>query len=370
MTTKTQCISADSHVVEPPELFAPLQARFGERAPRVQDYEDWGPTLNLGNGKRGIAIGNFLLANADFTSPQALIDRKRGYELARPGLYDIKARLEDQALDGVDAEVLYPSVLFHVYQIEDTEIVKATFSSYNDWLHDYCSEAPDRLFPLACVQLRDLDAAIAELERAKRMGFVGASIPCTATTEHPYTDPWYDKFWAAAEEMNMPLAMHIFTSATPNHGLPNELAGYGLAFAGVMFTIGDLIYSGVCERFPGLCFIPTEFETGWLGIFLNRIDWQYIRRGGARTHGIPRLPSEYWKQNFAITFEDDPIGIKTRDISGTSTLLWGNDYPHGDSIFPNSQRTLDRILADCTPAERYEMTVKNVVKLYDLPFEV
>jgi predicted TIM-barrel fold metal-dependent hydrolase len=49
--------------------------------------------------------------------------------------------------------------------------------------------------------------------------------------------------------------------------------------------------------------------------------------------------------------------------------MWGSDYPHGDSVFPDSQGVLDRIMADCTPDERYAMTAKNVVDLYDLPFE-
>jgi hypothetical protein len=79
-------------------------------------------------------------------------------------------------------------------------------------------------------------------------------------------------------------------------------------------------------------------------------------------------PSAYWKRNFYVTFEDDPIGIRTRDFIGTNTLLWGSDYPHGDSIFPHSQKVLNQILQDCTPEERYEMTVKNVVELYNLPF--
>ena len=169
----------------------------------------------------------------------------------------------------------------------------------------------------------------------------------------------------------MPLTMHIFTGATPQHGLPNPHADYPLAFAGAMCTIADLIYSGVCERFSGLRFVITEFETGWTAHMLDRLDWAYKRRGGTRGYPkIPVKPSEYWRQNFRITFEDDAIGIKTRDISGTSTLMWGNDYPHGDSIFPNSQKVLDTILSECSPEERYEMTVRNVVRLYDLPFEV
>jgi len=162
MTTKQLCISADSHVVESAEFFKPLAKRFGDQAPRVVVADpDRGPQLNLGNGQLGLGISGFFMANVDFTTPEALELRKQGYALARPGVYDISERLKDQDMDGVDAEVLYPSVLFNVYQIKDLEILKATFAAYNDWTADYCKEAPDRLFPLACLQLYDLDEAIA-----------------------------------------------------------------------------------------------------------------------------------------------------------------------------------------------------------------
>src|SRR5262249_57596518 len=172
-------------------------------------------------------------------------------------------RLQDQELDGVDAEVLYPSVLFNVYQIKNLEILKATFAAYNDWTAEYCQEAPDRLFPLACLQLYDLDEAIAEMERAKKLGHVGVCIPATAPAERLYLDHWYDRFWDAAQALQMPLTMHIFTGATPNHGLPFRQAGSPLAFAGVMFTIANLIQSGVCERSPCLKFLISTFQTAY-----------------------------------------------------------------------------------------------------------
>jgi hypothetical protein len=71
-----------------------------------------------------------------------------------------------------------------------------------------------------------------------------------------------------------------------------------------------------------------------------------------------------------VTFEDDPLGVRTRDFIGSETLLWGNDYPHGDSVFPNSQSVLTDVLKDCTRDEIYQMTVKNVVDLYNLPFKL
>ena len=365
------CISADSHVVESAEFFKPLEELFGEKAPRIVTVDPArGPQLDLGNGKLGIGLSGFFMQNVDFTSSEALEMRRLGYDLARPGCYDVKERLKDQELDGINAEVLYPSVIFNVYQIENLDIVKATFCLYNDWVADYCKEAPDRLFPLASIQLFDLDEAVRELERCKKLGHVGASIAATAPPGRLYSDPYYDKFWEAAQDLKMPLNWHIFTGATENHGLPFRQAGSALSFAGVMFTVADIIQSGVCERFPGLRFVVTEFEAGWVGIMLKRLDWGYIRAGGEKVSGLPLLPSEYWNRNFRVSFEDDPLGIMTKDFIGTSTMMWGSDYPHGDSVFPHSQQVLSEILSDCTLEERYEMTVKNVVELYNLPFEL
>ena len=369
-SSKPLCISADSHVVESAEFFQPLQKRFGEKAPRMVTVDpNKGPQLDLGNGQLGIGLSGFFMADVDFTRPDIVELYRKGYDLARPGCYDVAERLKDQELDGVDAEVLYPSVLFNVYQIDNLDIVKATFSLYNDWTADYCSDAKDRLFGLACVQLFDLDEAIQEMERSKKLGHVGLCIPATAPPDKLYSDPYYDRFWAAAEAMQMPLTMHIFTGATPNHGLPFRQAGSPLAFAGVMFTIADLIQGQVLQRFPGLKFVITEFESGWAGIMLKRLDWNWTR-GNLWKQGLREKPSFYWKRNFYVTFEDDALGIRQRDVIGSNTLMWGSDYPHGDSVFPHSKDVLASVLAECTAQERWEMTVKNVVELYNLPFQL
>jgi len=47
-------------------------------------------------------------------------------------------------------------------------------------------------------------------------------------------------------------------------------------------------------------------------------------------------------------------------------LLWGNDYPHHDSIWPNSRPILDDILSDVSDSEREQLVWGNVVDLYDL----
>src|SRR5690606_32110543 len=234
----------------------------------------------------------------------------------RPGVLDVSERMKDQTLDGINAEVLYPSVLFSVYQMQDVEIMAATMANYNDWLLNYASQASGRLFALGLTQLRDLDVAIEEMHRVKNAGAVGMCIPCTAPPELPYSDPFYDRFWAAAQDLQMPLTMHIFTGAVPNHDLPNwGTHNYTLAFAGMARTILDILWGGVCERFPRITFVPTEFETGWIAHVLQRGEATFKREGGLkRQTQLKMTPKEYWHRNFVATFEDDEVGIRTRDI--------------------------------------------------------
>jgi predicted TIM-barrel fold metal-dependent hydrolase len=365
------CISSDSHVVEPPEMFAPLQKKLGSRAPKVVKTE-MGDQLDRGNGTLGLPIGGFLIVGMDLATDETRAQTRRGYAIARPGVYDIAERLKDQATDGVAAELLYPSVLFDVYQVEDVDVVSATFAAYNDWLFDYMKPAQGRLFGLGAIQLRDLDQAIDEMRRVKEMGFVGLAIPCTAPPDKPFSDPFYDRFWAAAEAEQLPLAMHIFAQGSPNHGVPNVPgANSPLAYVGMEVTLMHLIVGGVCERFPNLQFVPTEFETGWIGNFLRRTDHTWTRHGGKIAgYTLPHPPSYYWHRQFTATFEDDPIGIRTRDFIGVRNLMWGSDYPHGDSIFPESQPILDSLFGPEEEADRFAVTVENVVNLYKLPFDV
>jgi len=234
MPRQYRLMSADGHLEVPPE-------RWIHRVP--EKHRDRAPhTVHLPDGGDALIIEGQPLLEANFLDLRA--GRSEGTwqpfglkvaDAAGTGGPEQRVREQDQ--DGMDAEVLFAAMVAGPVfwrNIAHDEVYKAVIRGYNDWLgEEYCAVAPDRLIGLASLQLRDLDAAIAEMERAKKLGFVGVCIPATAPPEHLYSDPWYDKFWAAAQDMKMPLTMHIFTGATDNHGLPFRQAGSALAFAGV-----------------------------------------------------------------------------------------------------------------------------------------
>ena len=72
-----ECLEEIGARIEPPELFAPLEHRFGEHAPRIRVADpEVGPQLDLGNGSLGLPLAGFFLANVDFSDDElATIDR-------------------------------------------------------------------------------------------------------------------------------------------------------------------------------------------------------------------------------------------------------------------------------------------------------
>lgn len=364
--------SCDSHVVEGPEVFDGLVEKFGDRAPRVVDgwkgregvYLAW-PQIDF-----AMLVGRLGIAGANLNLPETKEKMQRGWDLINPGVKDPVARLNEQDTDGIVGEVMYPSINMLTYMVEDVEVVNAVFQRHNDWIRDYCSHSPERLIGVGCLTLRDVDAGIAELERCAKMGIKGVAIPCTAPKDKPYSDPYYEPFWTAAEEIGLPLTMHIFCGAEPGMGLPaewDEVVSYTLAHSAAWNTISNLVTSGVCERHPGLKFVMAEWETGWIAHVLERWNHAYYRaRAVDRTPELPMLPSEYFHRNFNVTFEDDAIGVQTRERIGVGNLLWGNDYPHHDAIWPNSRSILGEIMEGVPQADVDKMVWGNVQQLYNI----
>ena len=147
----------------------------------------------------------------------------------------------------------------------------------------------------------------------------------------------------------------------------NAITSYASAATTIQITVADLICQGVAHRFPDLRFVCAEWNTGWLAHWLERLDHAFYRSRSAAPPELDLLPSEYWRRQFYATYEDDVVGVMSREPIGVKTLLFGNDYPHHDSIWPNSQRVLDGLFGEVPGTDRYAMTVGNLANLYGLP---
>ena len=66
----------------------------------------------------------------------------------------------------------------------------------------------------------------------------------------------------------------------------------------------------------------------------------------------PLTPSEYVTRQFHVQFQDDPVAVACRHITGVSTIIWGNDYPHAEGTFRGSRQLLATQLGGLPDDER------------------
>ena len=370
-------ISADSHIVEPRDLYeSRIEPKFLGRAPRMerhrtrtgQEYDAW-----YVDGVRVGTVGSVIQAGRRFEDPGS-IDFLGVWEDVRKAAYDPHAMLEELEADGVWGACLQPSQGLFWYRLPDSELLSALCRAYNAWITDFCRAVPERLKGIGMLNVDDVDDACQELERCAEQGLAGAFIPVYPLADRPYRHASYDRLWWTAQDLEMPLLLHV---ATMRGGVPgseftidiNQLTAAGLANSDywIRYSLTAMIFAGVFDRYPRLKVGSVEHETAWVPHWLRQMDFAYrerptLSRAWKSRHAM--LPSEYWQRNMFVEFMEDDCGIRLRDVIGVDNMLWGNDFPHAESTWPKSREFLDRIFAGTPDEDRRKITADNAAKLF------
>jgi len=371
----TRIISSDSHIIEPPGLWACMEGAFGDRAPRVVTDED-GDWWYV-DGKKTMS---FLGINAGrrFEIDSHALRTSGRFSEVTDAAYDPARYLADNERDGIWGSVIYPSQGLVLYAVPTTAVVTEAMRVYNDWIADFCASSPGRLKGIGMLNVDDIESATRELERCHRIGLAGAMISVAPPPWGSYRLPDYDRLWATAEALGMPLSLHVGTDrADPRvgdaafrlnvkHVPPSRFVNQDYQ---VRISLSELIYSGVFERHPGLKIGAIEHELSWIPIFLQRLDYNYTDRPPRgpewrRFDDPDMLPSDFFRRNIFVSFQEDPFGLRMRDVFGIDCLAWGSDYPHTESTYPRSMAILEDRLAGLAPAEIRRIVHDNAARLY------
>jgi predicted TIM-barrel fold metal-dependent hydrolase len=363
-------ISADSHVIEVPDLWEKgLPRSFAERAPKVY-FDERRKSWMFGSPEViPQAVGGLFMAGQ---RPEEIENfRKAGFSVARKGGWDPVQRLEDMKIDGVSGEVLYPSLGLGLFCMEDASLQEACFRVYNDWIIDYCKGAPERLFGIAMISGFDMPHAVAELERCKKAGLRGAMVWQVPHGSLPFSSDHYERFWAAAQDLDMPVNLHILTGhgASMHRQTLGGIERYRRSVnqcGEIADALFDIIFSGVLERFPRLKIVSVENEIGWIPYWLAQCDKAFERFRSSQPITIKKRPSEYFQRQVYATFFNDQAGCRMLSWWGMDNCMWSNDYPHQNSTWPRSREVIARDLASFSAGDRAKLVQLNVARLYDL----
>src|SRR5919198_3920470 len=164
-------ISADSHIVEPPDMYtARFDPKLRNRAPHMErrktpagrEYDAW-----MLEGRQVGTLGAVMQAGQRFEDPSQ-IDFLGTWEDVRLGAYDPQAMVKENEMDGVWGSCLQPSQGLFWYRIPDGALLSTICRVYNEWIAEFCKPYPDRLKGIAMLNVDDVEEASAELERVAK----------------------------------------------------------------------------------------------------------------------------------------------------------------------------------------------------------
>ena len=371
-------LSADSHMTEPPDLWTTrLDKQFQDRAPHVVEDKEKPGHFFIAPGITPFPVaGGFSNGRSGEELKKHL---KSGYEAARPSGWDPVERIKDQDIDGVQAEVIYTTLGLALFQLTDVKLQQACFRVYNDWVTEFRSHDPRRLHPVAMISLEDIPTAVKELGRAAKLGLKGGMIWGAPPEDRPYFNNIYDPFWTAAQELNMPLSLHVVSSrdASTRVVMDGGSSGCGNRTAirfvhlihEVQKSLTSFILGGVLERFPRLKIVSAESDIGWLAHYVQRLDHAYEKFGVMVEHPLPMKPSEYVRRQVWATFQDDPIGAANAVVFGEDNCMWASDFPHTDTTWPNSRKVIEKDFASVPLSITQKIVCDNAAKLYGIELD-
>jgi predicted TIM-barrel fold metal-dependent hydrolase len=364
-------ISADSHVVEPPDLWEKwLDAKYRDKAPKLVKDSEGGDAWMYSRDMDPAPLG--LVCCVGIPREEMRWNGFRYGQEVHPACHEGKARLEILDTDGIDAEFLYPPqrAIMSFAQWGDDELNLAGIEAYNQWLiEDFCAADPQRLFPVYQIPNLGIETSVAQLRQAARLGCRGCVIS-TWPSGNPALGPDDDAFWQVAEELGIPVSMHFgLVTTTLQHASPPEAAGALGAVSGIIKmgpVLIDMIFSGVFDRFPGLRLNGIEVGCAWVPHVAEMMDDRYWRN---RTHvgiQLEKLPSQYLKDNWAFSYIVDQAGIQLRHAIGVESMLWSTDFPHHGNDYPYSRETLERHFVNVPDDEKHLIISGNCERLYQL----
>ncbi|HYB82495.1 MAG TPA: amidohydrolase family protein, partial [Mycobacterium sp.] len=267
-------IDVDTHVVEPYDLWTSRVStdRWGDKVPHVIWHEERREDVWI-SGTRILGAAGAPATAGYSAAPPAYPPT---LDEADPSTWRIEDRLKIMDAYGIYAQVLYPNVAGfgggRFADPKDAELNLLLIQAYNDFLTDFASAAPGRFIPVMGVPFWDIDLCIKEMERCDSAGHRGIIMSQQPDFfgQPSLSDPHWDRLWAAAQEMQLPVNFHIgggdtagFKLLAPSAGKVANYASFPATFfIAQCRTIATIIGGGVCHRFPDLKFVSVESGVG------------------------------------------------------------------------------------------------------------
>ena len=356
-------VSADGHVQEPRTFLTDrIDPDFHHRLPGVE--------VNA-KGEQFQKTEGFRQSKLNWVQPFEGHEKLRNESGRTP-----EDRVADLALDGVDAEILFPNKGLTVWATPDAAFSHAMCRAYNEWAWETFADHNDRLIPMACVAPAALDQTLEEIQRCAKLGFKGLSLPCKPVFGPPDVDDLnynlkeFEPLWECITDVDLPVTFHVSTGRDPRtaRSQGGAVINYTVhSLAPTMEPLVNICASGVAERHPTLRFGSIEAGIGWVPWMLEAMDEAYLKHHMWVRPKLDELPSSYFRRQGFASFQEDRPGLDlAREHDLVDNFVWANDFPHHEGSWPYSAQAIERTMGHLTDEERAKILGLNAARIFGI----
>jgi predicted TIM-barrel fold metal-dependent hydrolase len=332
----TEIFSADNHISVADDIF---YERFPEElkgaAPRIW-YEDGAYMVGMkGKAWTGGDFGRVLMQYDD---------------LAGAASNNIEARIRELAEDGIDRELAFPNAVLALFHYPDKSLRERVFRIYNEHIADLQERSKGHFYGVGLINWWDPKGTRSTLEELKSLGLKTFLLPLNPGKDdegniYDYGSTDMDAVWDEIEAAGIPVSHHI--GETP----PKTPCQHNSVVVGMMVNVDSFreqfakyVFSGILDRHPSLKIGWFEGGIAWVPTALQDAEHMLASYRHMFNHELSHDVRHYWSEHMCASFMVDTLGLELIDKIGEDNVMWSSDYPHNESTFGYSEKSLKTVV--------------------------
>jgi len=348
----TVVFSADNHVSLAEDIFYErFPDSLKEKAPRIW-YEDGAYQIG-GKGQTFLP--------PDFSAVLMQYDDLPGARST-----NIEARIQELREDGVDKELAFPNAVLALFGFPDLELRELAFRIYNEYIADLQERSGGHFYGVGLINWWDQQGARRTLTELKSLGLKTFLLPLSPGKGAQgdiidYSSVAMNGVWDEIEGAGLPVTHHI--GETPPK-TPCEVNSVVISMMVNVDSFREMfakyVFGGILDRHPRLRVGWFEGGIAWVPSALQDGEHQLASYRHMLDRPVEHDVRYYWDNHMSASFMVDPLGLQLIDQIGVDKVMWSSDYPHNESTFGYSEKSLAAVVDAVGPAAAERIVSGNV----------
>ncbi|MGB8386755.1 amidohydrolase family protein, partial [Mycobacterium sp.] len=289
-------------------------------------------------------------------------------DLAGAVTSNVQARIRELAEDGVDKELVFPNAVLALFHYPDKDLRERIFRIYNEHIAAVQERSNGHCYGVGLINWWDPRGARRTLSELKSLGLKTFLMPLSPGNDDngrviDFSSTAMSAVWDEIDDAGLPVTHHIGESQPK---CPSEVNSVAVAMMVNIDSFREMfskyIFGGILDRHPGLRIGWFEGGIAWVPTALQDAEHVLV----SYRHMLKQHPEHdiryYWDTHMCASFMVDGIGLNQIDLIGIDKVMWSSDYPHNESTFGYSERSLAAVVDAVGPENAVRVVGGNIRK--------